>query len=192
MAPRNFCAKKGERHCNPRRYSTRIEQSYGGVSLILGIDVGISGAVAVLDGGKLVDVFDMPTVTKIVSKKKRTRIDARALYELVHVFKPDHTFIEVVAARPNQGVSSMFAFGQASGIAEGVAACVTPEVTGVRPQTWKRHFKLTSEKGKSRELAMWQWPDLKDRFKRVKDDGRAEAALIGLWGYECILSKQPS
>ena len=157
------------------------------MSTVLGVDVGISGAVAVLVGGKLVEVFDMPTVSKVVSGKKRTRIDARELFELVNMYKADHAFVEMVAARPNQGVSSMFAFGQASGIAEGVCASVTPNVTGVRPQTWKKHFRLSSDKGRSREMAKEIWPDLADRFKRVKDDGRAEAALIGLWGYQCIL-----
>ena len=154
--------------------------------MILGIDVGISGAVALLDGNKLVAVHDMPTVSVNVGGKKKRRIDARALYLLLQFEKLEHAFVEIVTARPNQGVSSMFAFGQASGIAEAIAWVMTPDVTGVRPQTWKKHFKLGSDKGESRKLASELWPDQADRFKRVKDDGRAEAALIGLWGYECI------
>ena len=155
--------------------------------MILGIDVGISGAVALLDGGKLVSVHDMPTVSVTVGGKKKRRIDARALYELLQFEKLQHAFIEIVNARPNQGVSSMFAFGQASGIAEAIAWVMTPDVTGVRPQTWKKHFNLGNDKVSSRELASQLWPDQADRFKRVKDDGRAEAALIGLWGHQCIL-----
>jgi len=155
--------------------------------LILGIDVGISGAVALLDGNKLVAVHDMPTVSVNVGGKKKRRIDARALYLLLQFEKLEHAFVEIVTARPNQGVSSMFAFGQASGIAEAIAWVMTPDVTGVRPQTWKKHFKLGSDKGESRKLASELWPDQADRFKRVKDDGRAEAALIGLWGQQCIL-----
>jgi crossover junction endodeoxyribonuclease RuvC len=155
--------------------------------LILGIDVGISGAVALLDGNKLVEVHDMPTVSVTVGGKKKRRIDARALYEILQFEKLEHAFIEIVNARPNQGVSSMFAFGQASGIAEAIAWVMTPDVTGVRPQTWKKHFKLGNDKVSSRELASQLWPDQADRFKRVKDDGRAEAALIALWGQQCIL-----
>ena len=155
--------------------------------MILGIDVGISGAVALLDGGKLVSVHDMPTVSVTVGGKKKRRIDARALYELLQFEKLQHAFIEIVNARPNQGVSSMFAFGQASGIAEAIAWVMTPDVTGVRPQTWKKHFNLGHDKVSSRDLASQLWPDQADRFKRGKDDGRAEAALIGLWGHQCIL-----
>jgi hypothetical protein len=40
---------------------------------------------------------------------------------------------------------------------------------------------LHSDKGESRALAMRLWPDHGDRFARVKDDGRAEAALIAWW-----------
>ena len=159
--------------------------------MILGIDVGISGGIALLDGDKLVEVRDMPTVSKVVNGKKKRRIDARALYEIVANQDIDYGFVEIVNAMPNQGVSSMFAFGQASGIAEGVCASVTPNVTGVRPQTWKKYFKLGSDKTSSRELAIEKWPDQADRFQRIKDDGRAEAALIGLWGYECTLRNKP-
>lgn len=154
--------------------------------MIIGIDVGIRGAIALLDGDRLISVHDMPTLTKVVGGRKKTRIDARALYEIVADQNINSAFVEIVTARPNQGVSSMFAFGQASGIAEGVCASVTPDVTGVRPQTWKKHFKLGSDKGQSRLLASHLFAEHADRFKRVKDDGRAEAALIGLWGYECV------
>lgn len=155
--------------------------------MILGVDVGVSGAVAILDGSKLITVFDMPTMTMTISGKKKKRIDARALHDLLADVDVEHAFIEIVNARPNQGVSSMFAFGQASGIAEGICATVTPNVTGVRPQKWKKHFNLGSEKTASRALASQIWTDMRDKFKRVKDDGRAEAALIGLWGYESVL-----
>ena len=154
--------------------------------MIIGIDVGIRGAIALLDGDRLISVHDMPTLTKVVGGRKKTRIDARALYEIVADQEINSAFVEIVTARPNQGVSSMFAFGQASGIAEGVCASVTPNVTGVRPQTWKKHFKLGSDKGQSRLLASHLFAEHADRFQRVKDDGRAEAALIGLWGYECV------
>lgn len=79
----------------------------------------------------------------------------------------------------------MFAFGQATGIVEGIVATITENVVTVRPQEWKKHFGVGSDKDRARELAMERWPDHAQLFKRKKDDGRAEAALIGLWGYEC-------
>jgi crossover junction endodeoxyribonuclease RuvC len=49
---------------------------------------------------------------------------------------------------------------------------------------WKRHFSLNSEKEKSRALALQTWPSRADLFKRKKDENRAEASLIALYG--CI------
>ena len=34
----------------------------------------------------------------------------------------------------------------------------------------------------SRDRAIKEFPNYKEYFKRKKDDGRAEAALIALWG----------
>jgi crossover junction endodeoxyribonuclease RuvC len=154
--------------------------------LILGIDPGASGAVAVLDGQALVAVHDMPTKKVKVSGKMKTRIDSRALYEALHDYQVTHVFLEQVSAMPGQGVSSMFAFGRATGIAEGVAATQSKELIEVRPQVWKKHFGLDGRKDGSRDAAMERWPRMASYFQRKKDDGRAEAALIGLWGHECL------
>jgi len=154
--------------------------------LILGIDPGASGAVAVLDGPALVAVHDMPTKKVKVSGKMKTRIDSRALYEALHDYQVTHVFLEQVSAMPGQGVSSMFAFGRATGIAEGVAATKSKELIEVRPQVWKKHFGLDGHKDGSRDAAMERWPGMASYFQRKKDDGRAEAALIGLWGHECL------
>lgn len=149
----------------------------------VGIDVGANGAIAVFDNDKLVEVYDMPTKTIVINKRKKKRVDAEALSDLLE-FHIDVAVIEQVTAMPNQGVSSMFAFGQAAGIVEGVLASATNNIIYVRPQSWKKHFMLGSNKGEARALASQLWPDMSGKFKRVKDDGRAEAALIGLWGIE--------
>lgn len=149
----------------------------------IGIDVGANGAIAVFENGKLIAVHDMPTKTIVINKRNKKRVDADALNDLFD-FHVDMATIEQVTAMPNQGVSSMFAFGQAAGIVEGVIASVTNNVKYVRPQSWKKYFNLTQDKDASRNMAMMLWPNHSDWFKRKKDDGRAEAALIGLWGIE--------
>jgi crossover junction endodeoxyribonuclease RuvC len=160
--------------------------------VIYGVDVGASGAVAVLDGDQLVTVVDMPTKEVIINKRKKKRVDAQTLFDCLRHYEIDHAFVETVSAMPNQGVASMFAFGQAVGIVEGVIASLTDQVTGVRPQEWKKHFGLGNDKDASRQVAMDRFPDYARLFKRKKDDGRAEAVLIGLWGYECHLMSKPS
>jgi crossover junction endodeoxyribonuclease RuvC len=53
----------------------------------------------------------------------------------------------------------------------------------VTPQKWKKAYPgLDSDKDKSRMMATRIWPEISTRFKRKKDDGRAEALLIAKWG----------
>jgi hypothetical protein len=52
----------------------------------------------------------------------------------------------------------------------------------VDPSAWKKTMRLSTDKNASRALASQYFPDCSDQWKRVKDDGRAEAALIALYG----------
>jgi crossover junction endodeoxyribonuclease RuvC len=54
----------------------------------------------------------------------------------------------------------------------------------VTPAKWKKHFGLNRDKGVSRSKATERFPEYANLFSRVKDDGRAEAALIALYGAE--------
>lgn len=146
---------------------------------IMGIDPGVSGAVAFYfpDYPNRIAIFDAPSVGK--------EINAPALTELIHTYKPTICYIESVNAMPKQGVTSSFNFGQAYGCVRGVvAACGVPTVL-VSPRKWKAFFALDSDKEKSRRLAIMKWPD-GGHFNRKKDDGRAEAALIALYGSKQI------
>lgn len=67
------------------------------------------------------------------------------------------------------------------GIAEGVVAGAGWPLTYVSPAKWKRDLRLSADKGASRRRAIELWPSWAELFARVKDDGRAEAALIAHW-----------
>ena len=43
-------------------------------------------------------------------------------------------------------------------------------------------MRVTADKGACRLMAQRMWPALSDLFARVRDDGRAEAALLGFYG----------
>lgn len=87
---------------------------------------------------------------------------------------------------PKQGVASMFRFGENFGAVQMAVAGHGYEYHYVTPMMWKKHFRLSKNKGASRSLAMQRFPDNADLFSRVKDDGRAEAALIALYAYETV------
>lgn len=143
---------------------------------ICGLDPGLSGALAFyfLDTPQRVSVIDMPLVDKMV--------DGVSLGEHLRQMKPDHAFIEGVGAMPKQGLSSTFRFGQAFGIAIGAVAGLQIPFTLVTAAKWKRAMGLNADKERSRAMALQTFTAVPQHFARKKDDGRAEAALLALYG----------
>jgi crossover junction endodeoxyribonuclease RuvC len=155
------------------------------VNYVIGVDPGIHGAVAVLtQDGKLVEVFDMPTMEVKVGKATKNRISPELLAAELRG-RAEYTvaaYIESVSASPQMGVTSAFAFGEALGIVKGVLAAMHIPVTLVPPAKWKRDMNLNQSKDGSRAKAIALWPAQAGEFKRVKDADRAEACLIAHWG----------
>ena len=79
-----------------------------------------------------------------------------------------------------------FAFGRSRGVIEGCPAAFAVPATLIAPAAWKRAVGIppgkNGAKDAARSQAIRRWPAKADLFARVKDDGRAEAALIGLAG----------
>lgn len=146
--------------------------------MILGIDPGASGAIAWLsDAGHLIECRDLPHVPKV---GLIPAILADWLRDPNR--RPVHAFVERVASRPGAGVAGMFNFGRGYGQIEGVLAALEIPVTLVTPAKWKGDLRIPADKRAARARAAQLWPGLAGTFARVKDDGRAEAALIGLHG----------
>ena len=153
------------------------------MSFVIGIDPGISGAISVFDWytSSLLEVIDMPTLEVDSGKTKKRHISAVSLCNYLTVTSNAHVVIEKVGAMPGQGVSSMFNFGRSAGIIEGVVAALRMPSTYVTPATWTKGVGRAAGKDASRMRAMELFPDKAELFKRAKDDGRADAALIAYW-----------
>lgn len=108
---------------------------------ILGIDPGLSGGLSIIDEQfNLIACIQMPTTT--LDGKKR-RVDPRPVFDFIALHAPELAIVELVGARPRQGVVSMFNFGDAFGTVRAVAECLCPEVRYARPQEWRGHQSLT-------------------------------------------------
>jgi len=149
---------------------------------IIGIDVGLNGAIAMLNGESLMGVVDMPTVSLDRNGKIKRQISIPELVEIIDTFKPDEAFVEKVFAMSGQGVTSVFSFGRSLGAIEGVLAARLIKTTLVTPQAWQKAMGVSGGKDGARARAMEVFPWQSTLFKRVKDDGRADAALIAAWG----------
>jgi crossover junction endodeoxyribonuclease RuvC len=148
----------------------------------LGIDVGLNGAIALVQDGDLIGVVDMPTVTLDRNGKAKRQVSVPELVDIIKQFDPTEAYVEKVFAMAGQGVTSVFSFGRSLGVVEGVLTTLKIKTTLMTPQTWQKGIAVTGGKDGSRARAMELFPDQMALFKRVKDDGRSDAALIALWG----------
>lgn len=152
------------------------------MTITIGVDPGKTGAIALLDSySQLVTVHDMPLAGGIVSATLLAQLEEwqRDGDSLFGGFGT--AVIEDVHSMPKQGVASSFGFGRSKGVAEGVFAGAGRPLVYVAPGKWKKDLRLSADKDGARRRAIELWPGKAQLFARVKDDGRAEAALIALW-----------
>lgn len=157
----------------------------------IGIDIGVSGALAVVDDRGKSSVHDLPTVPD--GDKKR--LDGRGLIlllrQLVPVNETAVVVFEDVRPRPNptRGTSIVTegSLMRSRGIVECAIDIARLQVKVVQPQTWKRYYALIGkDKPVSREKAITLYPAAAPDLKRVKDHNRAEALLIAHWGLRTL------
>lgn len=157
---------------------------------LMGIDPGIKGAVAIIDVRTsvptLVSIFDMPTVEVKVGGKKRNRIDALSLAFTIdsYCLQLHHALVEEVGqVGTDADPFSMFVFGFATGVVNGILnACLIPN-SMVKPNIWKMEIGVSSDKQTSIDKALRLFPEAKSYIYLKKHDGRAEALLLAwyLW-----------
>lgn len=151
--------------------------------VILGIDPGLSGALAVLDAsGAVADVFDMPT---LCAGNGRRTIDAVALAQRLRDLRPIRAcWIEAVAAMPTDGRASAFAFGRSLGMVEAAILLTEAPLHRVTPAAWKRWAGIAPKapKAASIEAAKRLVPGSARHLARASDHGRADAMLIARYG----------
>ena len=148
--------------------------------IFIGIDPGLSGAIAFLDAEKgHLSIIDMPTFeVKRNNKTKREVSPVGVAVAMGLAEKVSRAVLERVGAMPGQGVTSVFSFGRSVGIIEGVLATMLIPVDIVTPQAWQKAAGVRGGKDGSRLRASELFPNYAELFARKKDDGRADAALM--------------
>ena len=139
--------------------------------IIIGIDPGLNGAIAVLKNNKVLDIFDVPVMPE--GKKNKRQLNSAQLAKLLKdiIYEKDDVMVVVenVSAMPGQGVTSMFNFGQTFGAIKGICAAMSLPIFFVRPAKWKKHFDLiNSSKDASRTKAIEMYPLISDKLSKKK------------------------
>lgn len=181
---------------------------------VIGIDPGLSGALALVGSRGLEAVADMPIMQRGVSRRTiRVRrkgqepeerkveitvnqVNGAALIQLLKEWTSGHDLIEFlvvlehqapfrIPGQKPQGASSVFSLGHTTGTVEtAVVACRLPTVE-ITPQAWKKAFKIPGGKEhKGKARSLAQRYYPEAELSRVKDHNRAEAILIARYGYQ--------
>ena len=148
---------------------------------IIGIDPGLSGAIAILENKKVLKIFDIPVMSE--GKKNKRQLNSALLVNLlkenINLEEEVAVVIEQVNAMPGQGVTSMFNFGQTFGALKGICAALELPIFFVRPSKWKKYFELiNSSKDASRTKAIEMYPKLSNQLTKKKDVNKSDAILI--------------
>lgn len=171
--------------------------------LIIGIDSGISGAIALLGDGDPLRFIDMPSRPRANKGNEINSAELAAIFRgFFSEFQGSFIFsaLEKVQSRAGNSASSVWNQAEGFGAIRGVLEAVGIKYKLVAPQTWKRHFDLLLGRDERDTLGMKD-AEYKDRsrlkaidvFQRVitakelarkKDCGRAEALLIAKWAQD--------
>lgn len=166
-----------------------------GERAIIGIDPGLNGALARYwpHNGNL-QIADMPTIKVPRGNRDKSLVDEVALARLLDDWSPSATeaWLERVNAMPSipgadgerrsMGTQSSFDFGRSYGLIRGVLAANFLIIHDVTPQSWKKTMRVASDKNQARQRASALCPRHGHLWPLKKHDGRAEAAMIALYG----------
>ncbi len=166
--------------------------------LIGGCDPGLTGALAFYDtaSGRIVAMIGMPAMRLAKGSGSKREISPQTLIALIRQelgdferTQVDAIFLERVSASPQMGVTSAFQFGRGFGMVEGIIAALDWPIEYVTPPKWKKALNVPADKDDARARACQLlardaglWTPQRGVFDKQQASGRAEAALIALYG----------
>lgn len=158
---------------------------------IVGIDPGLTGAIALLDVGTpmRIQFWDTPTLKIETGKSTKNIINVLEAADILFKIDPALIIIEKVHAMPGggertMGATSAFNFGMGYGVWLGIIGAFQIPFQQVHPATWKKAMMegMGKAKAASRVRAMQIYPSVGEELKLVKHHGRADALLLAEYG----------
>ena len=164
--------------------------------IVLGVDTGLKGCIAILRGTDDLELIDMPIVK---ATGKRSAIDRYELARIIDYHASGeaitHAFIELVSSRPTDGHVGAFMFGRAyEAICMAIAAHFIPQ-TQVTPAAWRNALGIPrpekpGDKSHVVARATTMFPSYAVHWRHKCHADRAEAALIGEYGRRVLCGKE--
>lgn len=166
---------------------------------IVGVDPGVTGAVAVLDKyGRVTGVYDCPIyhieVKNARAKKTKKGFILRSCYDIdgmLQVAEKEHTARRVIIEEVNTfDLDPVSAALLVSGMELWTMAFLAAgvDVERVVPSKWKKQAGIArgADKDAGRLLALERHPEADELIKFKKNHNRSDAILLADWGYEAL------
>lgn len=154
--------------------------------IAIGIDPGLDGAVAILDGKARLGLHPTPVLK--ADKGGKRKFDLYGMRDILYPFRNGiHlVVIEQVGPMPKQGVTSVFRFGEGYGMWQGLLAGLSMSYQSVTPQAWKKAILAGTAKDKQAAIQVIQrrFPGvslLATPRSKVPHDGMADASCLALY-----------
>lgn len=156
--------------------------------IFLGIDPGLTGAVAAVDSAGTCAVEDLPTTPIPGGGLVKRRVDGLALAKLLRNLVPiGHECLIVIEAvramgGKNNAVQTQGSLMRTLGAIEATAEILRLKSHQIDPRQWKAFYGLDKDKDRSLNIARELYPLAAHKLARVKDHNRAEALLLAHYG----------
>lgn len=155
--------------------------------IIIGIDPGKDGFIAILTDGGNPEFHPTPTIK--ISKGGKRAYDTTEMKSILESADPDMVVLEKQQAMPGQGVSSMFQIGLGFGLWQGIVIGLGFKIMIPHPRTWQKvmHRDIPGDDTKGRSILAAQrlFPDVdlrKSERARKPHDGKADSLLLAEYG----------
>ena len=146
--------------------------------MVVGIDPGITGALAIWRGGRLSEVFDLPVSGGHVDPAiLADMLEEHIGHDMPHV----EVVLEFQGIMPGTATHIASKTMRGYGRIEGVLAALNVPVHPVTPGKWKRLTGTPKDKDGARARASQLMPEAARFWPLKKHHGRAEAALLAYY-----------
>lgn len=158
--------------------------------ITIGIDPGLTGAVAFVDSRGSCTFEDMPTLSLPGNPYVKRRVDAKRLAELLRsncpIGEPVRALVEAVRTMggQNNAVQTQGSLMRTLGAIEAVLEVLRIEFESVEPQRWKGFYAIGADKGDSLAVARKLYPTAP--LNRKADHNKAEALLIAHYAQRVV------
>lgn len=153
--------------------------------IVIGIDIGVTGALAAVDTRGSCSVVDLPTMAIEGNRVVKRKVCAQGVRDIVlQLVRPGEAalaVIEDVHMGMGPGAAARSSLDLNRGRIEAVLELLRVPMQAVPPRVWQRWYGLVG-KGDALDKARTLYPDALDMLKRQKDHNRADAVLLAHYG----------